>query len=85
MFQIEKFHYNMKCRTKDHLILENTYNQCDSDHYISYEFKIDKCHIVLHYTWENHIRIWRKTINPSPQKNRDIGRRSTIKNPIKES
>ena len=47
----------MKCRTKDHLILENTYNQCDSDHYISYEFKIDKCHIVLHYTWENRIRI----------------------------
>ena len=52
----------MKCRTKDHLILENTYNQCDSDHYISYEFKIDKCHIVVHLYLEKHYYNFNKNI-----------------------
>ena len=42
-----KFHYNMRCRTKDDLILKDIYSKCDSDCYISYKFKIDKCHIGL--------------------------------------
>ena len=44
MFQMERFHFNMRCRTKDHLIKDH--NQCDSDYYISYESKIDICHRV---------------------------------------
>ena len=48
---METFHYNMKCRTKDHLILEDIYSQYDSDCYSSYESKIDKCHFGLHYLY----------------------------------
>ena len=48
MFQMERFHYNMRCRTKDPLTLEGIYNQCDSDYYISYEPKADICHNGLH-------------------------------------
>ena len=33
---MERFCYNMRCRTKDNFILEDFYNQCDSDYYISY-------------------------------------------------
>ena len=62
---MERFHYNMRCRTKDHLILEDIHRQFDSGCYISYESKIDKCHIgsvsfklVLHILQEkNRIRI----------------------------
>ena len=45
MFQME--HYSMRCRTKDHLILEDIYNQFDSGYYISYESKISLM-LVLH-------------------------------------
>ena len=51
MFQMETFHDNMRCRTKDHLILEDIYNQCGADYYISFEFKIDICLIGLHYQY----------------------------------
>ena len=44
---MEIFHYNMRCRTKDHLILENIYDQYDSNSYILYGCKIDKCHIDI--------------------------------------
>ena len=44
MFQMERFHYNIRCRTNDHLILEDIYNQYDSNYYISYESKIDISH-----------------------------------------
>ena len=33
---MERFHYNMRCRTKDYLILEDIYDQLDSDYYISW-------------------------------------------------
>ena len=66
---MERFHYNMRHRRKDHLILEIIYSKCDSDCYMSYESKIDKCHIgsvslklVLYILHEkNRIRIWRNT------------------------
>ena len=48
---MERFHHKMKCRTKQHLTLEDIYSQCDSDCYISYESKIDKCHNGLHYLY----------------------------------
>ena len=35
MFQIVRFYYNMRCRAKDNLILEEIYNQGDLDYYIS--------------------------------------------------
>ena len=64
---MEKFHCNMRCRAKDHLILEDICSQCDLDCYISYESKIDKCHIgcticifdvsITYFTGENRIRI----------------------------
>ena len=37
LFEMEGFYYNIRCRTKDHLILEVIYEQCDSDYYISFE------------------------------------------------
>ena len=40
MFWIKRFHYNMRCKTKDRLIFKDIYNQCDSDKYISYESKL---------------------------------------------
>ena len=61
----------MRWKAKDQLILEDIYNQCDSDYYNSYESKIGICHIGLHYqyhwysitsfTGEYYIRISRNT------------------------
>ena len=66
MFQMERFQYNIRCRTKNHLILEDIYNQYDSNYYISYESKIDISHwaalsvslmLVLHILQGKVIRI----------------------------
>ena len=69
MFQMERFYYNMRCRAKDHLILEDIYNQCDSDYYISYESKLSHVTlgctisifdiIITYFTGEGYFRIWR--------------------------
>ena len=71
IFQMEKFHYNMRCTTKDHLILEDIYSQCDSDCYISMNPKLANvtlgCIIcifgvsITYFIGENRIRIWRNT------------------------
>ena len=42
---MERFNYNMRYRIKNHLILEDIYNEWSSGYYILYESKTEKCRI----------------------------------------